>query len=339
MRPKRILIVEDERIVAMDVRGALADLGYDVVGIAASCADALAKAEALRPDLVLMDVRLDGATDGIATAALLRERHAVSIVYLTANADPTTLGRALADAPGGFLTKPFSPATLHATIEVALRREEAESQRLLGHEALEATLRREREALIAKNAELARESRALEHLVVQLHEDATVDALTGLHNRRYLDVLLARELSLAQRQGFDVGVIMLDLDHFKTFNDTFGHAAGDVVLTGVAEVLRAGVRVFDSLFRFGGEEFVVVAPGAAAVDAFALAERLRAALAALVVEFDGRAVGPVTASFGVASAPEHGTDGATLLKAADEALYAAKGAGRNRVVMARAPAG
>ena len=101
MRPKRILIVEDERIVAMDVRGALADLGYEVVGIAASCADALAKAEALRPDLVLMDVRLDGATDGIATAALLRERHAVPIVYLTANADPTTLGRALAGAPGG----------------------------------------------------------------------------------------------------------------------------------------------------------------------------------------------------------------------------------------------
>ncbi len=338
MTPKRILIVEDERIVAMDVRGALVELGYEVVGIAASCADALAMAEALRPDLVLMDVRLDGATDGIATAALLRERHALSIVYLTANADPTTLGRALADAPGGFLTKPFSPATLHATIEVALRREESDSQRLHGHEALEAKLRQERETLIAKNEELARESRALEHLVVQLREDATIDPLTGLHNRRDLDVVLARELSLAQRQGFEVGLIMLDLDHFKAFNDTYGHAAGDAALKAVARALRKGVRVFDALFRFGGEEIVVVAPGAAAVDAFALAERLRAALAALAVDIDGRVVGPVTASFGVASAPEHASDGATLLKAADEALYAAKAAGRNRVVMARAPA-
>jgi diguanylate cyclase (GGDEF)-like protein len=337
MTTKRILIVEDERIVAMDVRGALIELGYEIVGIAASCADALAKAEEFRPDLVLMDVRLDGATDGIATAALLRERYGVAIVYLTANADPTTLGRALADAPGGFLTKPFSPATLHATIEVALRREEAESRRMMGHEALEAALRLERENLISENAELARETRALEQLVVQLREDATVDPLTGLHNRRDLDIVLARELSLAQRRGFHVGLIMLDLDYFKSFNDTYGHVAGDAALKVVADALRAGVRVFDSLFRYGGEELVVVAPGAGAVDAFGLAERLRSALAALVVDVGGRVIGPVTASFGVASAPEHGATGAALLNAADEALYAAKAAGRNRVVMARSP--
>jgi CheY-like chemotaxis protein len=123
---KRVLIVEDERVIALDLRGALEQLGYDVVGVASTSTRALDLAAEGRPDVVLMDIRIAGDTDGIGTAALLRARSGVPIVYLTANTDSETLERALATVPGGYLSKPYTELTLGATIAVALHQHEVE---------------------------------------------------------------------------------------------------------------------------------------------------------------------------------------------------------------------
>lgn len=159
------------------------------------------------------------------------------------------------------------------------------------------------------------------------------DPLTGLYNRRFFEESLTRELARAARAQREVTVLMLDVDHFKHFNDTHGHDAGDTVLRAVAAELTARVRASDVLCRYGGEEFVALLPETDVRSGVARAEALRAAVAAMPISGIPGA-GAVTLSAGVASYPLHGTDPRVLLRAADQALYAAKGAGRNRVMQA-----
>src|SRR4051812_17670833 len=194
---RRVLVVEDERIVALDLRGALEDLGYTVVGTAATSDEALRVADERRPDLMLMDIRISGARDGIQTASMLRDRYRLPVVYLTANGDADTLERALATEPAGYLVKPYNPHTLRTTIEVAFRRHEAESVQRQVHER--------------EKAQLEQQTRKAAQRVRRLRREVTLDALTGLHNRRYLEHVLKRELSFAQRGGHAVGVILVDL--------------------------------------------------------------------------------------------------------------------------------
>ncbi|HUL97422.1 MAG TPA: diguanylate cyclase [Usitatibacter sp.] len=166
------------------------------------------------------------------------------------------------------------------------------------------------------------------------HHLSMRDPLTGLYNRRYLEETMGRELPRARRLGESVGVIVLDLDHFKLLNDTFGHDAGDHVLEHTADLLRAATRGSDIACRFGGEEFAVILPGASLLVARNRAEAIRASLESLKLEFDGKPLGPLTVSAGVAAMPPHGQDWAFTLQQADRALYTAKQAGRNRVVAA-----
>ncbi len=168
----------------------------------------------------------------------------------------------------------------------------------------------------------------------ELRAQAIRDALTGLYNRRFLDEALPRELARAARDGAAVGVLMIDIDHFKRFNDEHGHAAGDAALRAVAARLQATARTGDLVCRYGGEELCVVMPGASAAGAAIHAERLRGAIGQLVVGDRGATV---TLSIGVAAAPEHGLSADGLLHAADEALYAAKTEGRDRVAVAEMP--
>ncbi|HSU06801.1 MAG TPA: PleD family two-component system response regulator [Acetobacteraceae bacterium] len=156
---------------------------------------------------------------------------------------------------------------------------------------------------------------------------ATTDPLTGLYNRNYL--LSHLRGLLARAPAPHVSVLMIDVDHFKSVNDEYGHAAGDEALIAVAETLRRHVRAFDTLARYGGEEFVVVMPGAGAPDAIAVAERLRAGVEAILLSGAAR----LTVSVGAACAMQGGQADA-LLRAADTALYQAKRAGRNRVQLA-----
>ena len=166
------------------------------------------------------------------------------------------------------------------------------------------------------------------------HHLSMRDPLTGLYNRRYLEETMGRELPRARRLGESVGVIVLDIDHFKNLNDTYGHDAGDFVLERTGELLRAATRNSDIACRFGGEEFAVILPGATLLVARNRAEAIRAALESLKVEFGGREIGPLTVSAGVASMPPHGQDWTHTLQQADRALYTAKQAGRNKVVAA-----
>ncbi len=169
-----------------------------------------------------------------------------------------------------------------------------------------------------------------------LRAQAIRDPLTGLFNRRYLTELLELELRRAQRSRYSVGVVMLDIDHFKRVNDTFGHQAGDMLLREFATLLKTNCRGGDIVARFGGEEFVLVLPSVSLEDATRRAETLRKASEDLQLVRDHRTLGPVTVSLGVAVFPNHGTTGEALIQAADAALYRAKQGGRNRVLTADA---
>lgn len=163
-----------------------------------------------------------------------------------------------------------------------------------------------------------------------LQDQAVRDSLTGLHNRRYLDETLSRDLSQAKRGGYPLTVVMVDLDFFKRVNDTYGHAAGDEVIKALAEILQADARESDMVCRYGGEEFFISLPKMSIVHALQRAEKWRLKFAETQVRY-GEFVIQSTLSAGVAGYPDHGTDAATLTAHADEALYSSKREGRNRV--------
>ena len=160
------------------------------------------------------------------------------------------------------------------------------------------------------------------------------DALTGLYNRRYLEEVLDREVRRAGRAAQSLGVLMIDLDNFKRFNDTYGHDAGDAVLRETASFLLKNVRAEDFVCRFGGEEFVVILPTADLEGSRARAERMRTKMRALTIMHQGKSLGMVTLSVGVATFPAHGMSPKELMAAADAALYEAKRGGRDQVAVA-----
>jgi diguanylate cyclase (GGDEF)-like protein/PAS domain S-box-containing protein len=164
------------------------------------------------------------------------------------------------------------------------------------------------------------------------------DALTGLYNRRYLEETLEREVRRAARAQQSLGILMIDLDHFKNFNDTYGHEAGDTVLRETGASLAKGIRAEDFVCRFGGEEFVVILPTADLAASRARAERLRCKMRELTLLHQGKSLGMVTISVGVAAFPEHGMSPSELMAAADAALYEAKRGGRDRVAVASSQA-
>ncbi len=164
-----------------------------------------------------------------------------------------------------------------------------------------------------------------------LRSQSIRDPLTGLYNRRYLDETFEREIRRAERHRRPVTVLMLDVDHFKRFNDTHGHEAGDRVLMSLGRLLQEHFRREDIVCRYGGEEFAVLMPDAAHADGLKRAESLREAASRLKLEHQGRPLGGLTISVGVSTFPEQGADMAQLIRLADQALYRAKQDGRNRV--------
>jgi diguanylate cyclase (GGDEF)-like protein/PAS domain S-box-containing protein len=161
------------------------------------------------------------------------------------------------------------------------------------------------------------------------------DPLTGLFNRRYMEETVNREIPRATRYQRPLGIILFDIDHFKGFNDTFGHSAGDTVLSTLGEFVRAHIRSEDIACRYGGEEIVLILPDAPLEVTVARAEMLRAGINGLRLEHRGQSLGELSVSLGVAGFPSHGVTGEVLLRAADEALYRAKDGGRNRVELAQ----
>jgi diguanylate cyclase (GGDEF)-like protein len=179
----------------------------------------------------------------------------------------------------------------------------------------------------------------LRQAMLELHAQATTDPLTRLSNRRQLGELLPRELIRARRRdgkvvNGKVAVLMIDLDFFKRVNDTFGHKAGDLVLSEVGRLLRSGIRGSDIACRYGGEEIAIVLPDTALKVAMDRAESIRTKISELRFNHEGRNIGPVTASIGVAIFPDHADDAEAILRVADDALYRAKRDGRDRVAVA-----
>ena len=188
-------------------------------------------------------------------------------------------------------------------------------------------------ALDAMAQELQIRDRQLQAALHRLNEQAATDQLTGLPNRRYLWEALSAELMRARRKQTPLAVILLDIDHFKQFNDRWGHEAGDLVLKNVSYAIRTVVRGSDIVARHGGEEFVIVLPEADAEIALARAEGVRLEIAGLKLTYGGESLGTVTASFGVAVSRKLIETAEGLVRIADHAMYEAKQGGRNRVVI------
>jgi len=169
-------------------------------------------------------------------------------------------------------------------------------------------------------------------LVTAQHQAAVIDSLTGLHNRRFFEAQLNLELERAKRSDQAVGLVTLDIDHFKSVNDTYGHPGGDRVLIQVAEQIRAAARAADVVARYGGEEFAVLMPGITGHELTAAADRLRIAVNSRPMEVNPQVTLAITVSAGAVSSPFNGTTAQDLVAVADRALYAAKRTGRNRVV-------
>jgi diguanylate cyclase (GGDEF)-like protein len=193
------------------------------------------------------------------------------------------------------------------------------------------------DALRAANDRLSAQLREIVHLRDQLHEQAIRDPLTGLFNRRYLMETLALALAQARRADQPVSVVLLDIDRFKSINDTWGHPIGDVVLQAVAQLLSDHVREGDVVCRYGGEEFLILFPNVTVGVALQRAEAVRRAIEQLALPADGSTI-RLTSSLGIAAYPRHGQDAEALIQAADRALYEAKAGGRNQTVALEANA-
>jgi len=293
-----VLVAEDEPVSRHRLQAFLTKWGYTVV-TAADGADALRALRRDGPKLVVLD-RMMPHVDGLAVCRAIRKGPAEPYVYvilLTAQDDQQEIIEGFEAGADDYITKPFEAPELEARIRTGARIVELQEQ------------------LIA-----ARE---------QLRVEATHDALTGLLNRAAFFDSFNKEISRARRYRTSIALVMADLDHFKAVNDRYGHPTGDLVLRETARRLRASLRAFDVIGRYGGEEFVVAAPDCSMNDALALAERFRTSICARPIEAPG---GPVslTMSVGVAATADM-NEADRLVRVADEALYRAKYGGRNKV--------
>jgi two-component system cell cycle response regulator len=299
--PINVLLVEDSAAIRALVRRMLVAGGHTVVE-AARGADALALCRERQPDVVLLDVEMPEMSGWDVLAAMKADPATsdVPVVFLTGRSDTADMVDGLRLGAHDYLRKPCEPTELLARVQAAAR------------------VKRLQDELRQRNQELDLISRT--------------DALTGLRNRRHVEEYLTKLTSLARRHVEPIGVLVADIDHFKSVNDRHGHEAGDAVLREVAGRMVGSVRLEDMVGRWGGEEFLVVLPNTAAEGAAELAERLRQVVADPPCRLPGGGALPVTVSIGCAASVID--DAAALVRAADAALYQAKESGRNRVVVA-----
>ena len=210
------------------------------------------------------------------------------------------------------------------------------SQSAKGTEAFESLQQSQQRLAIAVAGQVGLSLASLQ-LRESLREQSIRDPLTGLFNRRFMQESLDRELVRAKRKGCTLAVVLLDIDHFKRFNDTFGHDAGDAVLRLVGETLQVHFRGEDVVCRYGGEEFVIILPESEAEDAAKRSESLREAAKTLRVRHLGNVLDAITVSIGIAAYPAHASTGEELLRVADSGLYQSKAMGRDRITIAGRP--
>ena len=192
--------------------------------------------------------------------------------------------------------------------------------------------KRNEQLLEAANEDLRRYVKEIEHLQAELREQSLHDPLTGLHNRRYVNETLGRDMIQAERENLPLSIILADIDHFKKVNDTYGHQVGDSVLVEIARLIKEHARGSDIVCRYGGEEFLLVFLNTTRDDAAKRADEIRHMAADLRIPHEHGTL-MVTISFGLATYPDHGTNAEELIIKADQALYQSKHGGRNRVTI------
>ncbi len=297
----KVLIADDDPIPRRLLEASLCAAGYDPV-LAVDGVEVLRiLSEPNSPRLVVLDWEMP-RLDGLGVCRALRsgcQEPYVYLLLLTANDRPDAVIEGLDAGADDYVAKPCDLGELHARLRAAVRILTLQDQLVAAREVS--------------------------------REQAMRDPLTGLLNRGAVLDALQKECSRTDRIRGSFAVAMVDVDHFKSINDTHGHLVGDGVLREVASRLRASLRTYDSIGRFGGEEFLVIAPGCDAAAAHELGERLRRCVSDADIRYSSRALA-VTISVGVASGSGSGARDA-LLRGADEALYAAKASGRNAVVV------
>jgi two-component system, cell cycle response regulator len=297
----KILIADDSIVSRHLLEATLRKWGYDVLVACdgAEALDLLQREDA--PGLIILDWMMPGMT-GVEVCRRIRERDREPYTYillLTSKSQKEDLIEGMEAGADDYITKPFDQNELQVRLRAGTRLVDLQAQLLKARE--------------------------------ELREQATHDSLTRLWNRSYILGELDRELARSERDASPLGVVIVDLDHFKNINDTYGHLAGDAVLREAARRMQSSVRQYDSIGRYGGEEFLILFPGCGETESYAQADRLRKQLSQTEMSVNDSLV-RVTASFGVTSRPpgERWTE-ETLIRKADEALYLAKKAGRNRV--------
>jgi diguanylate cyclase (GGDEF)-like protein len=301
---KRILVAEDDPVSRRLLEVFLVKWGFDVV-LAATGLEALRILERMdAPRLALLDWMMPGM-EGVHVCQKLREfkdRPYVYVLLLTARTQKEDLLQGLNSGADDYLTKPFDSQELRARLHVG--------QRILDLQ----------DKLISTGDELLFR--------------ATHDNLTGISNRGVIMDAVRRERSRQDRGASAFAIVLADIDHFKYVNDTYNHLAGDAVLKEIAQRMTNCIRPYDSIGRYGGEEFLIVIPSSDAMGALGLAERIRKEIEARPVTAEGLEIS-ITASFGIAaSTPGRLLDPQEMLRFADDALYRAKANGRNRSELA-----
>ncbi|MFQ5750608.1 MAG: diguanylate cyclase [bacterium] len=305
---KTILVVDDVPVNIQLLSTYLTSEGYQVI-TAKSGKEAIKQVRNNYPDLVLLDVMMPNM-DGFEVCQIIKadkETHFIPVIMVTALNELEDKIKSMDSGADDFISKPFNKLELLVRVRSLLR-------------------------IKYLNDELNEKVIELQKAKEKLRRQAITDGLTGLYNYRYFKEQLLQELSRARRHDLHVSLVMIDIDHFKLYNDTNGHPAGDMVLKRIAHLLKDNIRNIDLAARYGGEEFTLVLIETNKPSAKIVAEKIRKLIEDHSFEYEEtQPIGKITISTGVATFPDDAQDFENLVNIADQRLYRAKQAGRNSI--------